>query len=345
MATPSKLLLKLSRHLFNEPSTQSAFVDALINPHPFPACILWCDARPDFIPFQTVPPLDWQPVYVDRLALEELPGRHLWHTEGKYYCLDFSSVFAASVLLAIPAEMRQQIQTVVDVCASPGGKSLFSWVALRPPLLLSNEVIGKRLGALVSNLRRCGAVGAIALNVDSSLLAERIPHSAEVVLVDAPCSGQSLLAKGDAAPGCFHPVTINKNANRQKRILANAAQVVAPGGYLAYMTCAFSPEENEQVCDWLLQRFPQFQPVAVPHLASFQSHLTSHPCYRMFPHDGLGAGAFTALFRHTAAGDRRAIAPEFLQHPKVISIRSMQAPSSPALSSECQKNSDAIETA
>ena len=130
-----------------------------------------------------------------------------------------------------------------------------------------------------------------------------MPKSSDLVIVDAPCSGQSLLAKGEKAPGCFHPTNINKNANRQKRIIANSAQIVAPQGYLAYMTCTYSPEENEQVCEWLLERFPQFKLVEVKHLKNYQSHLTTMPCYRMFPQSGLGAGAFAALFRNTEAGE------------------------------------------
>ena len=76
------------------------------------------------------------------------------------------------------------------------------------------------------------------------------------------------------------------------------AQVVAPQGYLAYMTCTYSIEENEQVCEWFLARFPQFQPVEISHLERYQSHLTTVPCYRLFPQDGMGAGTFTALFQN-----------------------------------------------
>jgi len=136
-----------------------------------------------------------------------------------------------------------------------------------------------------------------------------------VVIVDAPCSGQSLLAKGSQVPGCFHPVTMNKNANRQKRILANSAQIVAPQGYLAYMTCTYAPAENEQVCEWFLNRFPDFQPAVVPHLAPFQSHLTALPCYRLWPHQGLGAGGFTALFQNQAVGDTSPLPTSFWEHP------------------------------
>ncbi|WP_430687610.1 RsmB/NOP family class I SAM-dependent RNA methyltransferase [Leptolyngbya sp. AN02str] len=316
MEKSSKLLHKFAHKLFSDSSTQEAFLNALTVPHSFPPCLLWCEPRPTDVPFETVSPVSWQPDFVDRLDLAEKPGRHPWHNEGKYYCLDFSSVFAASVLLTIPTT----VETVVDLCASPGGKSIFSWVALKPNQLLCNEVIGKRMGALISNLRRCHVERAIALSLDTKILAEEIPQTADVVLVDAPCTGQSLLAKGDKAPGCFHPVLINKNANRQKRILANAAQVVAPQGYLAYMTCAYSPEENEQVCDWFLSRFPQFHPIVVPHLADFQSHLSDKPCYRMFPQERLGAGAFTILLQNQESSLRQSFSEDFLQRPGLVHI-------------------------
>lgn len=324
MSQISNLLVKFSQKLFEDPNQQQQFIDALIHPQSYSPCILWCHDRPAEIPFQVQPPLPWQPKFVDRLAVGEKPGQHLLHDQGYFYCLDFSSVFAVSTLLTLKTPVTTPVTTpvnsVVDMCASPGGKSIFAWVALHPQTMLSNEVIGKRLGALVSNLKRCQVKEAIALSLDSSILATELSKTADVVLVDAPCTGQSLLAKGGKAPGCFHPVTINKNANRQKRILANSAQVVAPQGYLAYMTCAYSPEENEQVSEWFLERFPNFEAIAVPHLQPFQSHLTSLPCYRMFPQSGLGAGAFTILFKNTdpASTPTPGIPAAFLQQPRLI---------------------------
>ncbi|MBE9049505.1 RsmB/NOP family class I SAM-dependent RNA methyltransferase [Nostocales cyanobacterium LEGE 11386] len=303
MEKPSNLLLKLSRRLFENPDKQEKFIESLIHPQPFHPCILWCQNKPDSLPFQVETPTDWQPNFVDRLSLGEKPGKHLLHDQGYFYCLDFSSVFAASVLLAIP----QSVRIIFDMCASPGGKSIFAWKALQPDLLICNEVIGKRLGMLISNLKRCQISSCTVVNRDSSIFAENIPLSSDLVIVDAPCTGQSLLAKGEKAPGCFHPTAINKSANRQKRIIANSAQIVAPQGYLAYMTCTYSPEENEQVCEWFLSRFPQFQAVRVIHLEQYQSHLTHIPCYRLFPQDQLGAGAFTVLFQNTAEGERKQV--------------------------------------
>jgi 16S rRNA C967 or C1407 C5-methylase (RsmB/RsmF family) len=314
---PSKLLVKLSQSLFKADALQqSQFINCLVHPQPYPAAILWCQAIPEPPPFSLEPALSWQPAFIDRLELGSKPGQHPLHDQGAYYCLDFSSVFAASVVQAI----AKPVDVILDLCAAPGGKGIFAWRSLQPKLLIANEAIGKRMGMLMSNLTRCGIRPAIAANFDPSVLATQLPQAADLVLVDAPCSGQSLLAKGGKAPGCFHPVSINKNANRQKRILANAAQLVAPQGYLAYMTCTYSSEENEQVCAWFLERFPDFAAVAVEHLASFQSHLTDLPCYRMWPHDHLGAGAFTCLFQQRQQGSRQEISPDFLEQRGVRSL-------------------------
>lgn len=303
MEKPSNLLLKVARRLFDDADEQAKFIEALVNPKPFSPCILWCQDKPEISHFVVETPTSWQPEFIDRLSLGEKPGQHPLHQQGYFYCLDFSSVFAASVLLTI----NQPVPLVFDMCAAPGGKSVFAWKALKPDLLISNEVIGKRLGMLISNLKRCQIQPSCVVNRDSSIFAEMFAESSNLVLVDAPCTGQSLLAKCEKAPGCFHHTAINKSANRQKRIIANSAQVVAPQGYLVYMTCTYSPEENEQVCEWFLARFPQFQAVEVSHFSKYQSHLTSIPCYRMFPQDGLGAGAFTVLFKNMNEGDAKQI--------------------------------------
>ncbi|MER3476304.1 MAG: Fmu (Sun) domain-containing protein, partial [Leptolyngbya sp. ERB_1_2] len=172
--------------------------------------------------------------------------------------------------------------------------------------------------ALISNFKRCGIVSSIVLSLDSKILAEELPQTMDLVLVDAPCSGQSLIAKGGKADGCFHPININKNANRQKRILANSAQLVKPQGYLTYMTCTYSTEENEQVIDWLLERFPQFEPVEVPPLAEFRSQLTDKFCYRIFPQHRLGAGAFTTLLRNTEIGETQRIPEAFFERSGMV---------------------------
>lgn len=84
------------------------------------------------------------------------------------------------------------------------------------------------------------------------------------------------------------------------------------------MTCTYSPEENEQVCEWFLSRFPQFQAVKINHLQAYQSHLTNIPCYRLFPQDRLGAGAFTVLFKNNDTDENNKFNQEILQDIGII---------------------------
>lgn len=314
MADPSRHLLKLSQQLFEAESDRAAFIAALQQPPRFSPAILWTRPRPDALDWTPLPLLPWQPAFVDRLAPEARPGAHPLHGAGYFYCLDFSSVFAIAVIQAI----QEPVKTAIDLCAAPGGKSLFTWLSHQPRWLLCNEVVRKRIKILIANLKRCGAHNSIILNLDPAQLADKTPDSADLVVVDAPCSGQSLLAKGQKAPGCFHPVTLNRNAKRQKRILANAAQLVAPGGYLAYMTCTYAPDENERVCTWLLKRFDQFRAVPVPALAPYQSPLTPDPCYRLWPQSGLGAGAFTMLLRRFSDGSAAPLNQRFLEAQQFV---------------------------
>ncbi len=312
LAQASGLLTRFSQKLFSSAVEQAAFIQALQQPQPYPPAILWCQPRPGQCPFELVESLPWQPSWVDRLKIGTRPGQYDLHEQGAYYVLDFSSVFAAVPLSYL--NLPQAPQLVIDVCAAPGGKSILAWRTLSPNSLIANEVIGKRLGMLRSNLTRCQISPVAVTNLEVADLVADYAAQADVVIVDAPCSGQSLLAKGTQVLGCFHPRTISYNAQRQKKIIALASQLVRPSGYLLYSTCTFSLEENEGILHWFLERFPRFQPITIPALATYQSawvswpHRTSQkselpvnlpqfPCYRLMPMSGLGAGAFTVLLQ------------------------------------------------
>jgi 16S rRNA C967 or C1407 C5-methylase (RsmB/RsmF family) len=301
MFFPSNNLKKLAAGLFEQPAAREAFIQALLAPVSYDPAIVWLENRPDPSPIPARAAYDWQPEFVDRVSIDDRPGRHPLHQQGAYYCLDVSSVFAACALYAV----AEPPETVLDLCASPGGKSVFAWRLLQPERILANEVIGKRTAALISNLQRCRIRPATVLSRDSSILADSCPQSADLVVVDAPCSGQSLIARGKPSPGCFHPATINMNANRQRRILACAARVVAPGGYLAYITCTYARKENENNAIWLMKHCPHLRPLPVPRLAEFPSHLADFPCYRLWPQQQIGAGAFAVIFRNEETGPRR----------------------------------------
>lgn len=288
----SNTLRKLARSLFDGQSEQERFIGSLSDPVNRPVAVVWTNDRPKENPFAPEASTAWLPDYVDLVSFEQRPGRHSLHESGDIYCLDPSSVFASRVLSVV-----EEPDLVVDLCASPGGKAILAWRQCGRPSLLCNEVIGKRTGTLISNLRRCQIRPARVCSVDTLPLAEHMRGVGDLVIVDAPCSGQSLLARGKKSPGCFHPATINMNANRQRRILSNAVQLVAPGGWLAYMTCTYALKENERNLEWLLKRNPHLESIEVPLLAGFRSPYSDEPCYRLWPFDSVGAGAFTTILR------------------------------------------------
>lgn len=228
------------------------------------------------------------------------------------YILDLSSVLAAMPMVGLqgplgtPPDSTSNPLRVLDLCAAPGGKTVFAWLALQPGYLLANEVIGKRLAILRHNLARnelpSGRV--FTQRLDPSALAELAPEFFHLVLCDAPCSGQSLPARGVPNPGCFHKTIVQHNVKRQRRILNCAARMTAPGGFLLYTTCTFSVEENEAMIRWFLRRFPGWRAVdANDHLPDpgwqdLRSGLAEFACYRMYPHRGQGGGGFSCLLRY-----------------------------------------------
>lgn len=291
---PSKLLIKNAQKLFESPDDQEAFIKTIISPQQFDPCLVWVKSPPSPLPS----PLKGEGNnglfnFVEHVPSSSQPGKNVLHDQGFYYCLDFSSVFMASVIRGID----QKIESILDLCSAPGGKGIISWCYFSPKELVCNEVIKKRLPQLTANLKRCQIQPVKVISSDPQHLTKIYPSYFDLVVVDAPCSGQALLAKGKKADGCFHPVLIKKNAMRQRRILACASQLVSPGGYLAYMTCTYSAEENEDQLSWLAKKFPAMLPIVVSSLEKFQSHLSKKPCYRLWPQQELGAGGFTCLFK------------------------------------------------
>jgi hypothetical protein len=113
------------------------------------------------------------------------------------------------------------------MCAAPGGKSLFAWRAMQPELLMCNEVIGKRIGMLFSNLKRCHINRAGVLSKDSSVLAELIPNSSDLVIVDALVQVNLYLQKVEKHQDVFTQLLLTK-VRIDKKILANSAHLVTP---------------------------------------------------------------------------------------------------------------------
>ncbi|MEM7474369.1 MAG: hypothetical protein AAF483_05195 [Planctomycetota bacterium] len=224
------------------------------------------------------------------------PGAFLQHAAGDYYVQDAGSMLALALCDVQPGHC------VIDTCASPGGKASAILESLRGQgWLLANEVIGSRLSQLQLTLERTGLANFMVCNQDLDRLAAIVASSnslADCVLLDAPCTGQSMLAKGKQSLSAFSDKQIEHNAARQRKLIRHAAEMVRPGGKLVYSTCAFSFAENEAIIEDFCNEHSGWQTIRDPALQAWE--VEGWPgCYRVWPHRDSCAGAFAAALRRS----------------------------------------------
>ncbi len=214
---------------------------------------------------------------------------------GGYYVQEASSMILHEVLSQlVPAQRPLRI---LDLCAAPGGKStlLASWM---PPgsLLLANEVIRSRVNPLQENLERWGNPHTFTSSYDPESFG-KLTGFFDVVLVDAPCSGEGLFRKGPDAVREWSPEHVQLCAARQQRILTAAVKLVAPGGTLLYSTCTYNETENDQNAAWLIEN--QNLEYLEVNLPAEWGVIARDPGYQCYPHRLRGEGFYFAAFRQT----------------------------------------------
>ena len=261
----------------------------------------------------------WEPkgFYYDP---ESRPGLHVYHEAGVYYLQEASAMAPVALLDPQPGEK------VCDLCAAPGGKTTqIAGRMLGQGFLLCNEWSPKRAKILSRNIERMAVANALVTNETADRLALRFPGFFDRVLVDAPCSGEGMFRKEEAAVTDWSQETVEMCARRQAEILHSAAQMVRPGGRLVYSTCTFAPEEDEQAVAAFLDSHPDFEPeiIETPWFAPGENG--SH---RMWPHKLLGEGHFAAVLKKKdgqeedvplASGEK--LPKEWLDFAKELGIR------------------------
>ena len=186
-------------------------------------------------------------------ALDQ-PGKHPFHEAGVYYIQEPSAMAPVELLEAQPGER------VLDLCAAPGGKSVQIAGKLGGSgILVCNEIHPARAKILSENIERMGIGNACVLNETPERLAEAFPGYFDRVLVDAPCSGEGMFRRSEAAREEWSPENVRLCAGRQDRILDCAARMLRPGGRLVYSTCTFAPEEDEGSVSRFLRRHGEFR--------------------------------------------------------------------------------------
>ncbi len=237
-------------------------------------------------------------------------GNHPYHHAGMIYVQEPGAMAPAECIDIDPD------WTVLDMCAAPGGKS----TQLRNKLsengiLVSNEIILSRCKILTGNIERLGLKNTVTTCMDTARLAKTFPKTFDLIMVDAPCSGEGMFRKEEIAIDEWSPENVTKCAERQCEILENAVLALKDGGYIIYATCTFSLEENEMTIDSFLKNHPEFEIVPVKKSVEENTadgiHFDGCSCAnisysrRFYPHTGLGEGQFMAVLHNTNTNDTR----------------------------------------
>lgn len=217
-------------------------------------------------------------------------GKLPLHSAGAFYSQEPSASSAVTILDPKPGDK------VLDMCAAPGGKSTQIAALLGGRgLLWSNEVVRSRANILLSNVERMGIKNAVVSSVYPDVIAKRLSGFFDKILVDAPCSGEGMFRKNQAAVAEWSVEHVKTCAVRQLAILDCAAECLVKNGILVYSTCTFSYEENEGVCKGFLAAHPDFEMVPID-VEFGRSAFEGIPALRIFPMDG-GEGHFVAKFK------------------------------------------------
>ena len=221
----------------------------------------------------------------------KVSGKSPEHVTGLIYSQEPAAQMVAQV--AHPHEGMR----VLDLAAAPGGKSthLLSYLN-NTGLLVSNEINNKRSKILVENIERFGARNVLVTNESAERLAKVFSSFFDLIVLDAPCSGEGMFRKQPDAMDYWSLDYPAQCAALQREILEDAVKMLANGGELVYSTCTWAPEENEEIVAWLLNEFP-LELVDLPKINGMTPGIDYPETARMYPHHFKGEGQFVAKFR------------------------------------------------
>lgn len=169
---------------------------------------------------------------------------------GCYYVQESSSMFIEPLLKYAIGERTDGLR-VLDLCAAPGGKTThIASLIGKESLLVSNEVIRSRANILKENVIKWGSGNILVTNNDPAAFTP-LKGFFDIIVVDAPCSGEGMFRKSEKARQEWTIQNVELCRQRQRRILADVWDALAPDGFLIYSTCTFNRRENEEQIEWL----------------------------------------------------------------------------------------------
>lgn len=228
------------------------------------------------------------------------PAKHPYYFAGLYYLQDPSAMTPASRLPVEPGD------TVLDLCAAPGGKATELAAKLKGRgLLVANDISSKRAKALLKNIELFGVENSFIVTEYPAKLREYFTGFFDKILIDAPCSGEGMFRKDPSMIRAWEQNGPAFYSKLQKEILEQALPMLKDGGMLLYSTCTFSVMEDEESVEYLLSLDEDLRLVEMEGYRGFAKGRLDlaggnpelEKCVRIFPHKLDGEGHFLALFQ------------------------------------------------
>ena len=229
------------------------------------------------------------------------PARHPYYFAGLYYLQEPSAMTPADRLPILPGDR------VLDVCAAPGGKATELGARLNGTgILAANDLSSSRAKGLLKNIELMGIGNVLILSEEPGKLIPYFREYFDKILIDAPCSGEGMFRKDKKMIRAWEEHGPEYFSKIQKSIITQAAEMLKPGGMMLYSTCTFSPEENEQTIEYLLETHPEFDLCEMEGYEGFSSGMPETTAsrderlsrtVRIFPYRMKGEGHYLALLK------------------------------------------------
>ncbi len=228
---------------------------------------------------------------------------------GAYYVQDSSAMFVGEVFRRIldGGRVGGRCVRILDLCAAPGGKTTDLASSLRERfgdgfILVANEVMADRAGALSENVAKWGDPCVMVTSADPSAFSS-LPGFFDVILADVPCSGEGMFRKDQGALEQWSPENVALCAARQRRIVADVWPALADGGSFIYSTCTFNRLENDGNVEWMLENL-DCEPIGVDWTGEVPGwRVLKTDCgFALVPGFVPGEGQYCAAVRKTGSG-------------------------------------------
>jgi len=213
--------------------------------------------------------------------------------EGLFFVMDPGAIWAINALDLKPG------QTIIDLCAAPGGKSFAAACSMgNTGRIKAFDIHPHRTSLIKESIKRMGLTCITPETKDALSYDPALQGYADAVLLDAPCTGFGTIRKRPEIKYNRKPSDITALAEKQRQMLSIAAKYVKPGGVLVYSTCTVARKENIDNVRWFLQSHPfTIRPPVQPSLANTH-FIVEDDCLQILPgpiNDGFFIAAMTSI--------------------------------------------------